>query len=68
MVDYHQHAPGAPFTRRRLCTRATPDGRITLSDRKLVVTGPGGERSEVPLPDEAALRRALLSKFGIEAP
>jgi N-hydroxyarylamine O-acetyltransferase len=32
MCHYHQTSPESPFTRKRLCTIATPEGRITLSD------------------------------------
>src|SRR5262252_7889759 len=38
MCHYHQTSPQSPFTRKRVCTLATPDGRITLADRKLIVT------------------------------
>src|SRR3989454_12212794 len=41
MCLYHQTSPESPFTRKKLCTLATADGRITLSDRKLLITQNG---------------------------
>ena len=34
MCRYHQTSPESSFTRKRVCTLATTDGRVTLSDRK----------------------------------
>lgn len=65
MAVYHQTSPEGPFTRRRICTRATPEGRVTLTDAALVVTALGGDRVETPIPDEAAWARALRDHFGI---
>src|SRR5213080_1415596 len=38
MCDYHQTSPESHFTQKRLCSLATPDGRITLSEKKFIVT------------------------------
>jgi N-hydroxyarylamine O-acetyltransferase len=38
MCHYHQTSPESPFTQKRLCTLATPTGRITLSDDRLIIT------------------------------
>ena len=67
MCRYQQTSPESSFTRRRVCTRATPEGRITLSDARLIVTH-GGERTETTLPDERAFAAALHEHFGIELP
>ncbi|HEX5691268.1 MAG TPA: arylamine N-acetyltransferase [Roseiflexaceae bacterium] len=67
MCHFHQTSPESSFTRRRVCTRATPEGRITLSDMRLITTR-GGERTEELLPDERAVERALHDYFGIELP
>lgn len=64
MCHYHQTSPESPFTRKRVCTRATPDGRVTLSDLRLIRTA-GGARTEEELPDEAAWDAALRLHFGI---
>ena len=41
MCHYHQTSSESPFTRRRVCTRATDDGRITLSQMRLIITRGG---------------------------
>jgi N-hydroxyarylamine O-acetyltransferase len=61
---YHQTSPDSPFTRRRVCTLATPDGRITLSDTKLVLTQ-NGSKEERTLNDEPAVAEALRTYFDI---
>ncbi|HJZ46080.1 MAG TPA: arylamine N-acetyltransferase [Roseiflexaceae bacterium] len=65
MCHYHQTSPASSFTRKRVCTIATPDGRVTLSDR-LLITTTRGERTERALLDEQAYRAALREYFGIE--
>jgi N-hydroxyarylamine O-acetyltransferase len=64
MCHYHQTAPESSFTQRRVCTRATSEGRITLSDRLLIVTE-RGERREQQLADEDAVSATLRERFGI---
>jgi N-hydroxyarylamine O-acetyltransferase len=64
MCVYHQSSPDSPFTRGRVCSRATLDGRITLSDSRLVITS-GGERSERPL-SEAQFSNVLKEYFDID--
>jgi len=65
MCHYHQTSPESGFTRRRICTRATPDGRITLSDSNLIITAQG-ERTERPLATDAEVQTALAEHFGID--
>jgi N-hydroxyarylamine O-acetyltransferase len=65
MCAYHQSSPASSFTRKRLCTLATPDGRITLSDRQLIVTS-RGVRTEETLADDIVYQTALRQHFGIE--
>lgn len=65
MCHYHQTSPESAFTGRRICTRATPEGRITLSDLRLIVTEKG-ERRETLLADEAEYAAVLHAHFGIE--
>lgn len=64
MCHYHQTSPDSSFTRKRLCTRATPDGRITLSDMKLVITR-NGNKQERMLASEEEWRAALLQHFDV---
>jgi N-hydroxyarylamine O-acetyltransferase len=65
MCHYHQTSPASSFTRKRVCTLATPDGRVTLSDLALIVTA-HGERIEQALPDELAFQAALREHFGVD--
>jgi N-hydroxyarylamine O-acetyltransferase len=64
MCRVHQTTPDSLFTRARLCTLATPDGRITLEGNRLIVTHQG-IRHEENLESEAESVRILKEKFGI---
>lgn len=64
MCRYHQTSPESSFTRKRLCTRATPDGRITLSDMKLIITRDGDKRERM-LTSEEEWRAALRQHFDV---
>jgi N-hydroxyarylamine O-acetyltransferase len=65
MCHYHQTSPHSPFTQRRVCSRATADGRLTLSDLRLITTTLAGERQEQPLASEAEFTAVLRDQFGI---
>jgi N-hydroxyarylamine O-acetyltransferase len=65
MCRFHQTSPESPFTQRRVCSKATPTGRITLRDTRLIVTE-HGERREEPL-SEGEWVRTLEREFGISA-
>src|SRR5229473_915166 len=67
MCHFHQTSPESHFTQKRLCTLATPGGRITLSDMKLIVTE-NGNRQESTLGSEEEWRRALKQHFEIVLP
>jgi N-hydroxyarylamine O-acetyltransferase len=64
MCRYHQTSPESSFTQKRLCSRATPDGRITLSEMKLITTSKG-EREERSLASEEEWNITLSEQFGI---
>lgn len=64
MCVWQQTSPDSGFTRRRVCTRATPDGRLTLSDMRLITTV-NGQRSERQLERETDCELALREHFGI---
>ncbi|MBC8077525.1 MAG: arylamine N-acetyltransferase [Chloroflexales bacterium] len=64
MFHYHQASPDAPFTRQRLVTQATGDGRATLTPNRLIVTS-GHERHEQPVADNTAFWALLAQHFGI---
>jgi len=61
---YHQTSPKSSFTQKTVISRATETGRMTLSERRLIVTS-RGKRSETELPDDAAAAKALSEHFGI---
>ncbi|MBA2527250.1 MAG: arylamine N-acetyltransferase [Pyrinomonadaceae bacterium] len=65
MCRYHQTSSQSHFTRARVCTRATPGGRMTLSEMRLITTTEGGERRERVLADEREYAKALREHFGI---
>jgi len=64
MCDYHQTSPESPFTRKSVCSKGTPTGRITIADRKLIVTR-HGKKEESQLGSEEQWRAALQVYFGI---
>jgi len=65
MCHYHQTSPESSFTQAPLCSRATPDGRVTVSGLRLITTRNGVKKRE-ELEDEAARAEALRAHFGIE--
>ena len=62
---FNQYSPKSHFTQQRVCSLATPTGRITLSDRRFIVTE-NGKRTEHDLDSEAAFQRYLREYFQIE--
>lgn len=63
MCVHHQTSPESMFTRERLCSIATPGGRITLSGGRLIVTEHGArEEREVTGPDYEGI---LRDQFGL---
>jgi len=65
MCHYHQTSPQSHFTQNRVCSRATPDGRITLSGMKLITTW-NGQREERVLMSEDEWVSVLKEHFGME--
>lgn len=61
----HQTSPQSHFTKGRICTRATTDGRVTLSELRLITTNSKGERQERTLAGENEYTSALREHFGI---
>lgn len=64
MCHYHQTSPESPFTRSRVCSRATSNGRITLAEQRLIVTR-DGEKEESFLDSDADWQAALQKYFHI---
>ena len=65
MNRYQQTSPESNFTRRRVCTIATSEGRVTLSGMRLILTKTG-MRTERVLSGESELRECLREHFGVE--
>jgi N-hydroxyarylamine O-acetyltransferase len=61
MCHYHQSSPESPFTRKSVCTRATPQGRITVADRRLIFTRNGIREERLLASDEE--RREVLKQY-----
>ena len=61
---FHQTSPDSHFTQKRVCSLALPNGRITLSDRRLITTL-HGVRIERGLASEDEYRDVSAERFGI---
>ena len=64
MCRFHQTSPASHFTQKRICSRGTIDGRVSLSEMRLITTN-GRERKEVELSSETQYADVLREKFGI---
>jgi N-hydroxyarylamine O-acetyltransferase len=64
MCHYHQTSPESPFTQRRTCSLATPEGRITVTGMRLITTT-RGERHEHELAGPTEYVAALQEHFGV---
>ena len=62
---WHQTSPDSHFTKNRICSLATDDGRLTLSDMRLITTGPQQLRHEQTLTTQEEYDRILHDQFGI---
>lgn len=65
MCRYHQTSPQSHFTKARICSRATEEGRITLSEMRFITTSKSGGRQERTLTSEAEYAAILSEQFGI---
>ena len=65
MCHFHQTSPESHFTQGRLCSRATPEGRITVSGMRFITTNKSGEREERVLANEEEYVNSLREHFGI---
>ena len=66
MCRYHQTSPESSFTKSRLITRATAEGRITLTDTRLILTR-GGEREERAVKGPDHFQTLCAEYFGVSA-
>jgi len=65
MCRYHQSSPQSHFTQGRICSRATEEGRITLSEMRLITTSKNAERQERILQSDEEYKAVLRDHFGI---
>ena len=61
---YHQTSPQSSFTRGSIISRATPDGRVSLEDGRLILTK-DGQRSQRLLENQAEYEHLLKKYFGV---
>ncbi len=64
MCQYHQTSPESIFTQRLVCSKAKPDGRVTLSDMRLIETN-DSKRQERVIKDEEERKAILIKEFGV---
>jgi N-hydroxyarylamine O-acetyltransferase len=64
MCRWHQTSSRSHFTEKRICSLATPTGRVTLSGMNLIVTE-NGERRDQSISSEDEYAMALKEHFGI---
>jgi N-hydroxyarylamine O-acetyltransferase len=67
MCHYHQTSPESHFTRRRLCSLLTAEGRVTISQMRLIATR-GDKKEERELAGEEEYTEALREHFRIVMP
>jgi N-hydroxyarylamine O-acetyltransferase len=68
MCRYHQTSPESHFTKNTICSRATANGRVTLSGMRLIKTSDKGEREERAIDDAEQYAAVLRETFGIVMP
>jgi len=61
---YHQTSPQSSFTRGSIISLATPEGRITLEESRLIITG-NGRRSEHAIENKVEYYALLKQYFDI---
>jgi len=66
MCLFHQTAPESHFTKSWICSKATPEGRITLANMRLIITRDGLREENVLT--QAEVRRCLRDQLGIQLP
>jgi N-hydroxyarylamine O-acetyltransferase len=65
MCEFHQTSPESIFTKQRLATIATPEGRLTLLGNRFTEVR-GAARSERELTSETEVLEFLQSRFAID--
>jgi N-hydroxyarylamine O-acetyltransferase len=65
MCHFHQTSPDSHFTQNRVCSKALPDGRVTISGMRLITTR-NGVRNETAFNNAEEMRECLRQQFQIE--
>ena len=65
MCRYHETSPESHFTRGRICSLATAEGRISLSEVRFITTAKSGEQQEQTLTTQEEYDAILHERFGI---
>ena len=65
MCRYHQTSPQSHFTQNRICSRATVEGRVTLSEMRFITTSKDSERQERILTSQKEYEAMLREYFDI---
>lgn len=65
MCRYHQTSPKSSFTQKKMCSIATPSGRITLTDNSLKITT-NGKAKETAVSNVSQFYKLLKKYFDIE--
>ena len=61
---YHQTSPMSSFTRGSIISRATPDGRVSLEEGRLILTR-NGQRTEQSIADKTEFDALLMKHFDV---
>jgi N-hydroxyarylamine O-acetyltransferase len=65
MYEFHQTSPESHFTRGKVCSLMTLDGRKTLTDGKFIETK-NGQKKEIIVNSDKEFNRILASEFNIK--
>jgi N-hydroxyarylamine O-acetyltransferase len=65
MCQFHQTSPESHFTRGKICSLMTLEGRKTLTDGKFIETK-NGQKKEIPFNSDEEFNRILESEFYIK--
>jgi N-hydroxyarylamine O-acetyltransferase len=65
MCRYHQSSPNSHFTKKMICSIATPNGRITVTEKSVKITH-NGEVKETSIANHQEFKKALKYYFNID--
>ena len=64
MCDFQQYSPESHFTKGKVCSLLTENGRKTLTDKSFITTI-GEKKMETPIESEEEFDRILMREFNI---